>query len=950
MQVVKNNNVVVKDELADTLDFKGNVTLDKQGFKDYVAEGEGDRELTFKLGDMKPGESKTLIFDVQVNDSAYKQKIENIAEAAADNADTASDAADAVEVANGKADVSITKKADVTKAKVGDTVRYTIHASNAEDAEVAAEDVHVVDELPETLEFKEAYINGDRANVNFDPRTNTVDVTVGGLSVGEEKNIVIETIVNAKAYGKNIDNVATITSSNATSDEAEAIKPVKVEKGHAKGHAASKVPSTTSVKPGDTMSYSITIYNEESASADWEGAKIVDQLPEGMDFLNGSVTANGRTTNEYSYNARNGVLTIMPDAIAPGEKVVYKFDVKIAETFEGATLSNTAALIDPEDPDTEIPVPSSSVEVQQGNPHPVITVDQDKTTAKDLEQVNYTVTVSNSTKDGNTSTWKNARLTWTIPSVTNKADEIYIDGEADNMYVREGNVFTVPLGDLKPGESRTVKYTLEVRQGTQVQLDGSPDSYTAREKENNTIKFHNEYEANGANGNSVKATDKDVSVPPLYTYKGNSGNKGDSGNTGGNTDTPVTPDPKPGKELTGMLQGSKVPEKKSVDASQRVNDHHLVDNIYTITVLNDSNSVAKNVVVKDDIDTTRVHFYIDEVTVDGKGWKVNNHTSGNGGDQYFEYQSSKEKGSTDTVIFHLANLQPNEARTIKFNVRMENDNAGNPYINTAILSSGNVNVAENGKLVADPVMVNNPGTFTGDHYKLVAGYDSGNWAGMWVPYTDFANKYYLSTEEASSIILRSLTNEKRKAMLGGKSVESAMASLPADWPAQNSYNKWYYTALCYMGAAGGLSGRDVNYDLAEEGKDYYKVNATPRMIATGKQVNKMLTVAGLLKEKPERATKYQNANPDPWIGRYDFVVDVMAMSGRDQWSDQKTHADKIQNKQWNDINDATMQNAINEAGSYHHYVLSFDANANQGAGDRVREMWLWNDLNRGTLI
>ena len=75
-----------------------------------------------------------------MNESAYNTTIQNLATLTSDNADPVQDKDDGVAIADGDALLTVSKSADKTTAKVGDTITYTVNAANATGADVNIRD------------------------------------------------------------------------------------------------------------------------------------------------------------------------------------------------------------------------------------------------------------------------------------------------------------------------------------------------------------------------------------------------------------------------------------------------------------------------------------------------------------------------------------------------------------------------------------------------------------------------------------------------------------------------------------------------------------------------------------------------------------------------------------------------------------------------------------------
>jgi len=110
------------------------------------------------------------------------------------------------------ADPLITKAVNVTEARVGDEVIFTITVKNRGTA--AANDVVVTDPFPEYLDVIEATTT--RGNITSNGRT--VIITIGRLEETDTVTIRIRTRVNALAQPGEARNVVTLSTSNTSDD------------------------------------------------------------------------------------------------------------------------------------------------------------------------------------------------------------------------------------------------------------------------------------------------------------------------------------------------------------------------------------------------------------------------------------------------------------------------------------------------------------------------------------------------------------------------------------------------------------------------------------------------------------------------------------------------------------------------------------------------------------
>ncbi|MFP5528370.1 isopeptide-forming domain-containing fimbrial protein [Peptococcus simiae] len=884
--------VVVTDPIDPALDFAGSVTVDGKGHSDFSYDEEA-RLLTVNLGDVKIDQTKKVVFKVTVNKTGYGKEVENIASAEGTNAERVSSGSKVSKIDEGKANLSIQKTADKTEAKVGDNLDYTITVANDANAEVAANNVKVTDPIPQGLEWggiatiaktdaQGKSEPGVSAKYVYNMKTGVIEVLVGSLLPGEKAEIVLRTVVKDTAQGKTIYNKATGTADNANPKEAEVNRPTVVEKGKADGRVGAKSVNKSQAKVGDTLSYEIEVANSSSATADWENVTITDPIPEELEYV-GHLEKNGKGSNDGSFDSKTNTLTLKPEALKPGEKAVYKFDVKVKEAAEGKTIVNVAVLKTPGEPDRNLP--STPVVVPEGKAGPYVLKTHDQDKVGDLEYLTYTVEVGNRSKNA---TWKNVTLVDTLPSEVQLIGQPTLQGKTDGegLAMVGGSTVTQPIGDIAPGESVKVTYTVQVKKGTAKEVSykkGASESELDKLRKQNAVTLINTANATGENGTGG-ATDDKVKVPPVLVPE-----EGGSGVPG----KPDRPDDQPTLEKTA--------ETERIDLSTRDGAR----NTYTIKLTNDTDKVWKDIKVTDVLDTSRLTFYRDSLTINGvpKAWGTD-----------FSY---KPNGSSmlDTLTIPVGDIQPGKAAIIQFKVLHANDGADKPYVNQATAES-----KSHDPVTGDvTVSFNNPQPVSKIHHVLSAGYTDGTWG----PYAT-TDKNFLSTEEAAAFIARSITAEKRQELMQGRDYASNTLTLN---------NAWASNPVRFMVGIGALK----QYELLptpplEETKDYVQFgteNAQFRFVATRNQIGRMLKACGLTGLP---GYDYSTDRTGTRLHRLDFIKELEQITGRDT----QPNTNGLPTRTFSDTRDP----AVTESAVWHNYVLD----------NQDREVWIATDLNKTVSI
>lgn len=556
-------NGVITDVLPAGLTFEyGSVTLNGKNTNDYTYD-ENTRLLTVNVGTIEPDAKQVIGFTATVNESAYNTTIQNLATLTSDNADPVQDKDDGVAIADGDVLLTVSKSADKTTAKIGDTITYTVNAANATGADVNIRDAVMTDTIPNGLTFRgNVTVDGYSAEYQYDNTGKTLTVSLGEIAPNQTKAIRFDVTVNSDAYGMHIENTALVSGSN-TPDKSGTDNGVDIEDGTADGHAGNKTANKTTAAVGDTITYSIRLENGAAATADWENMKVIDVLPDGVSFA-GNVQENGSATVNYSYNATMKTITFTPDAIPAGAQTVLSFDVTVDDDSQGKFIVNTAIL---DDNGKETPMPDGGVQIDEGEAAPIVKKSVSVTTANVGDTFTYTITAKNGNKA--TAAWKNVVMTDTLPTGVKLVGGVYINNEFA-LYHLSGNALSVLVGDLEPGESAEITFDVQVLEsaaGTTITNTASLD---------------------GDNGHGT-ATDKGVTIP----------------------DTAEQPD------VNTIFYVTKEVDKTVVNVGSGVSADRKRAT-FTITVGNDSNQTWKRVVLKDTLDTTLVTPVLkNNVYVDG---------------------------------------------------------------------------------------------------------------------------------------------------------------------------------------------------------------------------------------------------------------------------------------------------------------------------------------------
>jgi uncharacterized repeat protein (TIGR01451 family)/LPXTG-motif cell wall-anchored protein len=338
-------NAVVTDTLRDGLEF---VSASNGG----TASGQ---TVTWNLGDIAPGQSVDLTLDVRVARPAPASLIDedgvipNTAKVTADNTclpdSTDPDCTSTVENPPAEPHLTQDKVVDKAKALPGDELTYTVTVGN--DGDAKATKVLVDDKLPEGATF----VSADPAKGTIvDNGNGTLTWTIGDLAVDEVTTAQVIVKIDKGQWDAELENRI-----KATNDPEDCIgsecKPPTVEnpctddatwscaptKTPAPGLRQDKVVDKAEAKPGDVLTYTVTVANTGEVA--YKDLPAVDELPNEVTFVSasdGGVHKDGKVTWTIA-------------SLKPGEKVSYTVKAKVNAGVVNASFVNRFKVTPPDD-------------------------------------------------------------------------------------------------------------------------------------------------------------------------------------------------------------------------------------------------------------------------------------------------------------------------------------------------------------------------------------------------------------------------------------------------------------------------------------------------------------------------------------------------------------------------------------------------------------------------
>ncbi|MEH0979577.1 isopeptide-forming domain-containing fimbrial protein [Bacillus mobilis] len=368
-----------------------------------------------------------------------------------------------------------------SKYEVGDTIEYTVKMRNKIENSIAKKIV-IEDPLPNGVDYVPGTIKVDGKAVtdavDQDSGHYTTGKVVGNLSDITDTGwhtVTFQAKVKSDQLDKTIRNVGKITGENITPQEPE--KSIVIEPKDPKLETVKEAKNLQQGKSvyeaGDMIEYTVKMRNN-MASSMIKNAIIEDPLPEGMEYVPGTIRVDGKAVTDAedtdSGHYKAGKVIGKLGDIRDTEWHTVVFHVKVKTDQAGKEIVNKAKVtgenITPQEPeklvkvDYKNPKVESTKEVknlQQGKKYEV------------KDTIEYTIKVRNTVKD---SIIKNALVEDQLPEgVEYVPGTIRVDGKAvtdaedtDSGHYKAGKVIG-KLGDIQDTEWHTIVFQVKIKDG-----------------------------------------------------------------------------------------------------------------------------------------------------------------------------------------------------------------------------------------------------------------------------------------------------------------------------------------------------------------------------------------------------------------------------------------------------------------------------------------------------
>ncbi|PGW61230.1 cell surface protein, partial [Bacillus cereus] len=253
------------------------------------------------------------------------------------------------------------KKVSKKDPKLGEEVEYRISFKNTVENGKLAE-VKIEDQLPNGLEYVKDSLKaeGNEPNpVELKEEAGKITAKYENITDTAERSIIFKVkVTEAVKVGKKIVNTAIVDDDNPKNppQKPEAIITPEYKNGKIK---AEKTVNNPAPKLGEEVEYRITFRNvvEHGKLAK---VKIKDELPNSLEFVEGSERAEGDNPKPLHVKVKNGIVLAEYPEITDTKKRSIIFKVKVQETVQvGKEIINKAVVDDnnPTNPPVESLIP-----------------------------------------------------------------------------------------------------------------------------------------------------------------------------------------------------------------------------------------------------------------------------------------------------------------------------------------------------------------------------------------------------------------------------------------------------------------------------------------------------------------------------------------------------------------------------------------------------------------
>ncbi|SHJ40708.1 conserved repeat domain-containing protein [Clostridium cavendishii DSM 21758] len=497
-KAVDKSYATIDDAITYTVYVKntGSVNATGLSFKDIVPNATSFKEGTvivntvnqtsynpntgFSLPDLVPNQINVVSFVVNVDSVPVSGKAENTGDVTFSYKLTPTETIETTVTSNkvttyiNLGHLNVNKAVDKDYATIGDNLSYTVTVKNTGNVECSS----VL--FQDMIQAEGSFVSGsvkvnNVSKPSFNPNTgfnldniapNSI-VTITFLvkvNLLPSNYIIYNTSNVGYAYYVNPNNPAILATTISNTVQTR----INIGK-----LSAQKEVSLAYATIGDTVSYTITVFNEGNVNL--TSVNFRDVIPSGLNFVTDSVTINGVSKPGYDPYQSFTLGTVIL-----GESVVVKFDTLVTSLPTPSLVSNTANLtfaykIDPSGQEIISEITSNTVTTQINKGEMTLTKQVDKAWATIGDILTYTVVVNNTGNIDNTNV-------------------IFLDGLQSEVSFNAGSV--IVNGESKPDFNPQTGFSLGTIQALgsstvsfKVTVNSLPAEYAVKNFANATFSY-----------------------------------------------------------------------------------------------------------------------------------------------------------------------------------------------------------------------------------------------------------------------------------------------------------------------------------------------------------------------------------------------------------------------------------------------------------------------------
>ncbi|PFK28112.1 isopeptide-forming domain-containing fimbrial protein [Bacillus cereus] len=390
--------VTIKDDLPNGLEYVKD-SLQAEGSKPNPVELKvKDGKVIAKYPEIMDTEERSIVFKAKVKEE-FKVGEGIVNKVVVDDTKdpTTSEVTITPEYKDGK--LKAEKFVNNKKPKLGEEVEYRISFKNTVENGKLVE-VNIKDTLPNGLEYVEGSITAEGSKpkpVELQVKNNKVMAKYPEITDTEERSIVFKAKVKESVkVGEEIVNEAIIDDTKNLPEEPYV--PITPQYKDGKIEARKEV-SNHEPKLGEEIEYRI-IFNNTVKDGKLAEVKIEDEIPAGLEFVEGSEKAEGEEPKPVELKVENGKVMAQYSEIMDTKERSIVFKVKVKDSVAiGKDITNKA-IIHVDDPNHPVIDPTAKITPQYKDGKIATHKKVNNHKPKLGEEIEYRISFNNTVKDG----------------------------------------------------------------------------------------------------------------------------------------------------------------------------------------------------------------------------------------------------------------------------------------------------------------------------------------------------------------------------------------------------------------------------------------------------------------------------------------------------------------------------------------------------------------------